>query len=31
MRYLPVVHRAWWTRDASVNYLAVFRRPGASC
>jgi 2-polyprenyl-6-hydroxyphenyl methylase/3-demethylubiquinone-9 3-methyltransferase len=31
MRYLPVVHRAWWTRDVSINYLAVFRRPGAPC
>ncbi len=24
MRYLPVVHRAWWTRDLSVNYIASF-------
>lgn len=24
MRYLPVLHRAWWTRDTSVNYLASF-------
>ena len=26
MRYLPVVHRAWWTRDLSVNYIASFTR-----
>jgi 2-polyprenyl-6-hydroxyphenyl methylase/3-demethylubiquinone-9 3-methyltransferase len=24
MGYLPVVHRAWWTRDVSVNYIASF-------
>lgn len=24
MRYLPVIHRAWWTRDLSVNYIASF-------
>lgn len=24
MRYVPVVHRAWWTRDLSVNYIASF-------
>lgn len=24
MRYLPVLHRAWWTRDTSVNYLSSF-------
>lgn len=27
MRYLPVLHRARWTRDTSVNYLASFARP----
>ena len=26
MRYLPVVHRAWWTRDLSVNYITSFTR-----
>lgn len=31
MRYLPIVHRAAWTRDTSVNYLAAFARPGALC
>lgn len=24
MGYLPVVHRAWWTRSVSVNYIASF-------
>ena len=24
MRYLPVVHRASWTRDTQVNYIATF-------
>ena len=24
MAYLPVVHRAWWTRSVSVNYIASF-------
>ena len=27
MRYLPVLHRAWWTRDVSVNYIASFAQP----
>jgi len=27
MGYLPAVHRAWWTRDLSVNYIASFGRP----
>jgi 2-polyprenyl-6-hydroxyphenyl methylase / 3-demethylubiquinone-9 3-methyltransferase len=27
MRYLPGLHRAWWTRDPSVNYLAGFVKP----
>jgi len=27
MRYLPVLHRASWVRDTSVNYIAAFRRP----
>ena len=26
MRYVPVIHRAWWTRDLSVNYIASFTR-----
>jgi 2-polyprenyl-6-hydroxyphenyl methylase/3-demethylubiquinone-9 3-methyltransferase len=26
MRYLPVLHRAHWTRDTSVNYLAAYAR-----
>ncbi len=26
MRYLPVVHRASWIRDTSVNYIAAFAR-----
>ena len=29
MAYLPAVHRAWWTRDLSVNYTASFGRPSA--
>jgi len=29
MAYLPAVHRAWWTRDLSVNYIASFGRPSA--
>ncbi len=24
MGYLPAVHRAWWTRSVSVNYIASF-------
>lgn len=24
MGYLPVVHRAWWTRSVAVNYIASF-------
>lgn len=27
MAYLPVVHRAWWTRSRSVNYIASFGKP----
>jgi 2-polyprenyl-6-hydroxyphenyl methylase/3-demethylubiquinone-9 3-methyltransferase len=27
MGYLPVVHRAWWTRSVSVNYIASFGKP----
>jgi 2-polyprenyl-6-hydroxyphenyl methylase / 3-demethylubiquinone-9 3-methyltransferase len=27
MAYLPAVHRAWWTRDLSVNYIASFGKP----
>lgn len=26
MRYLPVMHRASWVRDTSVNYIAAFAR-----
>jgi len=26
MRYLPIVHRASWTRDTQVNYIASFVR-----
>ena len=29
MAYLPVVHRAWWTRNLSVNYIASFVKPSA--
>ena len=25
--YLPAVHRAWWPRSLSVNYIASFGRP----
>ncbi|MDO9095232.1 MAG: bifunctional 2-polyprenyl-6-hydroxyphenol methylase/3-demethylubiquinol 3-O-methyltransferase UbiG [Rubrivivax sp.] len=28
MAYLPTVHRAWWTRGLSVNYIASFSKPG---
>jgi 2-polyprenyl-6-hydroxyphenyl methylase/3-demethylubiquinone-9 3-methyltransferase len=24
MAYLPAIHRAWWTRNLSVNYIASF-------
>jgi 2-polyprenyl-6-hydroxyphenyl methylase/3-demethylubiquinone-9 3-methyltransferase len=27
MAYLPAVHRAWWTRGLSVNYIASFSKP----
>ena len=27
MGYLPVLHRAWWTRNVSVNYIASFGQP----
>jgi 2-polyprenyl-6-hydroxyphenyl methylase/3-demethylubiquinone-9 3-methyltransferase len=27
MAYLPLVHRAWWTRNQSVNYIAGFGKP----
>jgi 2-polyprenyl-6-hydroxyphenyl methylase / 3-demethylubiquinone-9 3-methyltransferase len=27
MAYLPAVHRAWWTRNLSVNYIASFGKP----
>ena len=29
MAYLPAVHRAWWTRGLSVNYIASFGKPSA--
>ena len=29
MAYLPVVHRAWWTRSVSVNYIASFSKRSA--
>jgi 2-polyprenyl-6-hydroxyphenyl methylase/3-demethylubiquinone-9 3-methyltransferase len=29
MRYLPLLHRAWWTQDLSVNYLASYGKPPA--
>lgn len=29
MAYLPAVHRAWWTRNLSVNYIASFGKPHA--
>jgi 2-polyprenyl-6-hydroxyphenyl methylase/3-demethylubiquinone-9 3-methyltransferase len=29
MAYLPAVHRAWWTRSLSVNYIASFGKPAA--
>jgi len=29
MAYLPAVHRAWWTRSVSVNYIASFSKPAA--
>lgn len=27
MRYLPLVHRASWTRNSAVNYVASFHKP----
>ena len=27
MGYLPVVHRAWWTSNLDVNYIASFTKP----
>ncbi|MDE1929202.1 MAG: bifunctional 2-polyprenyl-6-hydroxyphenol methylase/3-demethylubiquinol 3-O-methyltransferase UbiG, partial [Burkholderiales bacterium] len=27
MAYLPVVHRAWWTRGLAVNYIASYHKP----
>lgn len=29
MGYLPALHRAWWTRSQSVNYIASFGRGAA--
>ena len=29
MGYLPAVHRAWWTPNVSVNYIASFSTPSA--
>ena len=30
MAYLPAIHRAWWTRSLSVNYIAGYGKPGAA-
>jgi 2-polyprenyl-6-hydroxyphenyl methylase/3-demethylubiquinone-9 3-methyltransferase len=30
MRYLPLMHRASWVRDTSVNYVAAFSRADAT-
>jgi 2-polyprenyl-6-hydroxyphenyl methylase/3-demethylubiquinone-9 3-methyltransferase len=30
MAYLPVIHRAWWTRGLAVNYIASYGNPGAA-
>ena len=30
MAYLPAVHRAWWTRGLSVNYIASFFKRGSA-
>jgi len=30
MGYLPVIHRAWWTKDLSVNYIASFNKPNGA-
>ena len=30
MRYLPLLHRASWVRDTSVNYIAAFARADAT-
>lgn len=30
MAYLPVIHRAWWTRNLAVNYIASYGKPGAA-
>ena len=27
MGYLPIVHRAWWTKNMAVNYIASFTKP----
>jgi len=29
MGYLPALHRAWWTRNLSVNYIASFGKPAS--
>ena len=29
LRYWPLLHRAHWTRDLSVNYQMAFARPAA--
>ena len=29
MRYLPVLHRASWTRDTAVNYITAFAGTGS--
>ena len=28
--YLPVIHRAFWTRGLAVNYIASYDKPGAA-
>jgi 2-polyprenyl-6-hydroxyphenyl methylase/3-demethylubiquinone-9 3-methyltransferase len=30
MAYLPVFHRAWWTRSLAVNYIASYGQCGAA-
>jgi len=31
MGYLPAVHRAWWTRNVSVNYISSFSKSLDGC
>lgn len=30
MAYLPVIHRAWWTRGMAVNYIASYMKSAAA-